>query len=176
MNPNRKLPLEGKHPGPLKEELERERWRWECRALLAESRAVEAERQLESMSTAMRDVYLMFDVSDQRLVTLTPAFERLSGRSVASAHEDLETFLSMFRAEDRERAQSVLHGCSEDPWQRFLIDTPDGSVRAVRWEMSACPGFSQRTHGLIVRVARGSSLRGQGTLHAGPGFEERLAS
>ena len=168
-------PREERHGARTLAELEQDRWRWECRALLAEGRATAAERRLELMTATLREAYFVFDVTDQRLVTVTPAYERLVGRSAARAHEDLESFLEAFRPGDRDRALSVLCGTCAESWPKFLVETPEGSIRAVRWRMEPWPDMPLRTHGVMLRVARGASLRVASPIHAGPGYERRMA-
>lgn len=159
---------------------------WEARVALAEERARTAERRLWDMSGEIQEVYLEFCRRDLRLVYVSRSFEVLFGRPLAEVCADIEVFLGAFGARQRDQVLETLKDTQAVNWQRFLIATPDESVRAVRLRMRPSPDDATLSRGVIVRVPRGSMLTRMrsvdeamegpgGTLHGGPGAEQRLA-
>jgi PAS domain S-box-containing protein len=100
---------------------------------LEHRRLQEREEQLRLMTNAIDDVFWMRSSRMDRLLFVSPAYERLWGRSLASVYEQPSSFLDAVHPEDRERVRRVLaeHDHSAFTCEYRLLH-PDGSVRWIR--------------------------------------------
>jgi len=112
-----------------------------------------SEERFRQLAENIMDVFWLEDVgATNRIVYLSPTFERWSGRRTAEVYADNRIFWQMVHPEERERViksyREFARGTGEFE-SGFRIVSPDGSIRWVR-----CRGFPIRdAGGRMQRVA-----------------------
>ena len=94
----------------------------------------ESEQQFRQLAENIQEVFWMSDPLKNEVLYVSPAYERLWGRSCQSLNEQPRSFLDAIHPEDRERVvagfESQRRGKTTDVEYRVI--RPDGSVRWVR--------------------------------------------
>lgn len=117
---------------------------------LAEASIRESIERFEQLAKTVEDVFWLYDCAQQRTIYVSPAFERIWGRSVAHLATNPSEWLNTVVPEDRERVRQAFARISEVRFdETYRITRPDGEQRWVH----DC-GFPVRdAEGRIVRVA-----------------------
>lgn len=110
-----------------------------------------SEEQFRQIAETIQDAFWLTDVKNRTLLYVSPAYERIWGRSCQSLYEDPESLIDAIHPNDR---PAVMERLEQTPDQEFEIEyrivRPDGSVRWV-WEY----GFPiYDTTGKIYRHSR----------------------
>jgi PAS domain S-box-containing protein len=103
--------------------------------LLAEKVLAESEERFRQLAENINEVFWMTDPQTTRLLYISPAYERVWGRTCQSLHDNPRSFLDAVHPEDRERVQrDVLERQSrgEQIDKEYRVVRPDGSIRWVR--------------------------------------------
>jgi len=111
----------------------------------------ESELLLRTMAESIRDVFLLREPKEWRLLYVNPAYERIWGRTCQSLYDDPDSLIESVLPEDRQivmnaRAQGSATGFFE---VQYRIVRPDASVRWI--ESRAFPVPDE--HGKVVRIA-----------------------
>ncbi len=118
----------------------------------AEEALRESEERFRQLAENITDLFWIKTPDFKRVLYLSPAYERISGRSPEQRYrdQDYQRFLAIIHPEDREKmAQIMGQGAGEGYDVEFRIFRPDGSVRWIRDR-----GFPIRDQtGQIYRVA-----------------------
>lgn len=134
-------------------------------------RAIEAVRESEQRFRAVvesiHEVFWIRDARTQRIVYVSPAFEKIWGRKPADFTDvPLSTWLTTIHPEDRARIQAA--AAPTDPSIRFdeqyRILQPDGSVRWVRdqaFPVERDPGGPLRLVGVAQDITERKQLEAQ---------------
>ena len=118
-------------------------------------RQLEAERarlsdeRFRQLADHIADAFWIRSVDMRTLHYISPAFERIWGRSVASLYADPQAWSSFIVPEDRERVLAAFRAIGESPPLdiEYRIARPDGEVRWVRVR-----GFQVRdAAGVVIR-------------------------
>jgi len=124
----------------------------------AERRAVElalrkSEERFREIAANIQEVFWMSEPHTGRLVYVSPAFEKLWGRSCASLYESPQVWLDAIHAEDRDvvARASANKQTTGDYAEVYRIVRPDGVVRWIR------------DRGFAVRAPNGEILHFVGT-------------
>jgi PAS domain S-box-containing protein len=118
---------------------------------LVESARPDGEAQFRELMVHLQQVFWTSDASDSAVQYISPAYERIWGRTCQSLYDNFQTFLDSVHPEDRERVARTLARKHETQGydQEFRILRPDGEMR---WIWARCypvrPG-----HGGTTRFA-----------------------
>ena len=100
----------------------------------AESRLQESEQKFRQLAEHINAVFWIRDHTGHQLQYVSPAYERIWGRSCASLKENPEAWISAIHPEDRTRIKEAFFTqvgktryCEE-----YRIEHPDGSVRWIQ--------------------------------------------
>ncbi len=100
----------------------------------AESNLRLSEERFRQMAESIQEVFWLIEPDEQRIVYVSPSYERLWGRTRESLNEDPKSFLDAIHPDDRERVRSALAKQALGEYQEeYRIVRPDGSVRWI-WE------------------------------------------
>ncbi len=125
------------------------------RAEIAERRHVEeelrsSEERFRQLANHIDHVFWMADLATNQPLYVSPAYEKLWGRTRQSLYEEPTSFLDAIHPEDRQGVQAILEqGREEEQSRRFRLIQPDGSLLWVR--LVTFP--VQDEQGRIYRVA-----------------------
>jgi PAS domain S-box-containing protein len=128
----------------------------------------ESDERYRQMADNIQEVYWMLDAGSKHIISINPAYEAITGRSLATLRENPTSYQELFHPEDRVRVLTRLEEASETGQidEEFRIIRPD---RAVRWVS---------VHGSPVRDAAGVVRRLVGTaqdITARKSAEEQMA-
>jgi PAS domain S-box-containing protein len=103
--------------------------------LRAEKVLAESEERFRQLAENINEVFWMTDPQTTQLLYISPAYERVWGRSCQSLYENPRSFMDAIHPEDQERVRSdVLERQSrgEQIDKEYRVVRPDGSIRWVR--------------------------------------------
>ncbi len=90
-------------------------------------------QQLRQLSEHITDAFWMRNVGDPRLVYVSPAYERIWGRSCKDLYPSPSGWLDAVHPEDRQRvAQAIAKQSGNEHGEEYRIMRPDGSLRWIR--------------------------------------------
>jgi PAS domain S-box-containing protein len=101
----------------------------------AEATLAESEARFRQLAENINEVFWLADPQTTQILYVSPAYERVWGRSCQSLYERPQSFLDAVHPEDRERARVAAlekHSRGEATDVEYRIVRPDGSVRWVR--------------------------------------------
>ncbi len=115
----------------------------------------ESETRFRQMAENINEVFWMLDPEGERLLYLSPAFERIWGRSAATLRGGPEQWLDTVVPEDREKAAAARRRRQATGEYRFeyRIFRPDGSVRWIDDQASPIRDHEGKIH-RVVGVAQ----------------------
>jgi PAS domain S-box-containing protein len=124
----------------------------------AEEALRESEERFRQMAENSRDVFWMRDLKSLDLIYVTPACERLWGRSVEDAYERPMSWLSDVHPEDRDRIATTFEkqAQGEPTEDEYRIVWPDGSVHWIRDRVFPVldeTGNAYRTFGIVEDIS-----------------------
>jgi PAS domain S-box-containing protein len=119
----------------------------------AQRTLLESEERFREMAENIEVVFWMRSTGENRMLYVSPAYERVWGRSIASLYRQPGSFIEALHPADRERVlANVLQDCRTRPEEfeiEYRIMRPDGSIRWIRDR-----GFPMRDDsGQIPRMA-----------------------
>jgi PAS domain S-box-containing protein len=103
--------------------------------LRAETVLAESEERFRQLAENVNEVFWMTDPQTTQLLYISPAYERVWGRSCESLYENPRSFMDTVHPDDRERVRiAVLENQSrgEETDKEYRVIRPDGSIRWVR--------------------------------------------
>jgi PAS domain S-box-containing protein len=95
----------------------------------------ESEERFRQLAEAINEVFWMANPQTTEILYVSPAYERVWGRTCRSLYEEPRSFLDAVHPDDRPRvstASLVQHAAGEATDVEYRIIRPDGSVRWVR--------------------------------------------
>jgi len=93
---------------------------------------LQSEERFRQLAENIDQVFWMLDLATNQLLYVSPAFERVWGRSSASLYHNLDLLVETVLAEDRDRYVSFLEKMRAEPIEEsYRIVRPDGSVRWI---------------------------------------------
>jgi diguanylate cyclase (GGDEF)-like protein/PAS domain S-box-containing protein len=99
----------------------------------AEQALRESEEQFRQLAGNIPQVFWITDVAQKELIYVSPAYERVTGRSIATLQADPRSWLDAVHAEDRERVRKARAAALRGNYDEiFRVVRPDGAVRWVR--------------------------------------------
>jgi PAS domain S-box-containing protein len=103
--------------------------------LRAEEVLAESEERFRQLAENINEVFWMADPQTTEILYISPAYERVWGRSCQNLSEQPRSVLDAVHPDDRERVQVAAlekHGRGESTDEEYRVVRPDGSVRWVR--------------------------------------------
>ena len=92
------------------------------------------EEQFNQLANNIRDVLWLYAADYSSVIYISPAYERVWGRTRESLHENPYSFLEAVHPEDRAHVESVIRNESERGFSlQYRIIRPDGEVRWI-WD------------------------------------------
>jgi PAS domain S-box-containing protein len=121
----------------------------------AEEALRKSEQRAKLISETIEDVFWMADTDIYQMVYVSPAYERIWGRSRESLYKDPKSFLQAIHPEDRSRVLSDLEReKSELPFDHeYRIIRPDGSLAWI-WDRGFPVRDANNRVGLYVGLAQ----------------------
>jgi diguanylate cyclase (GGDEF)-like protein/PAS domain S-box-containing protein len=93
----------------------------------------ESEGRFRQMAETIGDVFWLSDPPRERMLYISPAFERIWGRPIADVYRDWRAWLENVHADDRDRVREQLDDLSIDDYALgFRVVRPDGALRHVQ--------------------------------------------
>jgi PAS domain S-box-containing protein len=134
----------------------------------AEAALRESDERYRQMADNIQEVYWMLDAQTKHILSINPAYETITGRSLETLRANPVSYQELFHPEDRVRVLTRLEEAGETGYidEEFRIVRPD---RTVRWVS---------VHGSPVRDAAGLVRRLVGTaqdITARKSAEEQMA-
>ena len=111
----------------------------------------DSEERFRQLAEHVQDVFWMADPHKPQMLYVSPAYERVWGRSRQSLYDEPRSFLEAVHPQDRERVVASLQRqvAGEPTSEEYRVVAPDGSVRWV-WDRA----FPIRdAEGRVYRVA-----------------------
>ena len=111
----------------------------------------DSEERFRQLAEHVQDVFWMADPHKQQMLYISPAYERVWGRSRQTLYEQPRSFLDAIHQQDRERVVASLQRqvVGEATSEEYRVVKPDGTVRWV-WDR-AFP--IRNAEGQVYRVA-----------------------
>jgi PAS domain S-box-containing protein len=116
-----------------------------------ERSSITAHEPFQQIASALPDVLWLIDVIEERILYVSPTYEKLWGRSCQSLYEDPHSWLDAVHPDDNDRALVFFNrDTSADTFDvQYRIRRPDG---AQRWIHDR--GYAIRdSSGRIIRIA-----------------------
>ena len=100
----------------------------------AEDALRESEQRFRELAETVQEVFWMSDPGKTKVLYVSPAYERLWGRSCASLYQSPDSWVEAILPEDRERIRraSLTRQASGEYDETFRIRRTDGTVRWIR--------------------------------------------
>ncbi|HUJ24009.1 MAG TPA: PAS domain S-box protein [Bryobacteraceae bacterium] len=93
---------------------------------------LQSEERFRQLAENIDQVFWMLDLATNKVLYISPAFEKVWGRSFAAPYQDRDWLVETVHAEDRERFVSFLKKVGTEPIdESYRIVRPDGSVRWI---------------------------------------------
>jgi len=94
---------------------------------------LESEARFRDLTNAIQEVFWVLDFRDNKTLYVSPAYERIWGRSCAQFIANAGDWLSAVHEEDRERIEAQYASIANQPFETtFRIHRADGAVRWIR--------------------------------------------
>jgi len=115
----------------------------------AENDLKKSERKFRQIAETIEDVFWMSTPGMDKMLYISPAFEKTWGRTRDSLYQNPKSFLDAVHPDDREKLVTELsrHSQGEYGPVEYRIARPDGSVRWIRDK-----GFPVRENGELIAL------------------------
>ncbi len=118
---------------------------------LAERVLRESEERFQQLAASVSEVFWMIDSEKREVLFVSPAYEKIWGRTCKSLLDRPNSFFDAIHPDDRSRVVDALQVWSSAPFElEYRVVRPDSSVRWIRDR-----AFPVRdSAGLVIRIAR----------------------
>lgn len=100
---------------------------------LAQQALQESEQRFRQLAENIDSVFWIGDPNTHELIYVSPAYEKIWGRSCAEVYATYKSFIDAIHPEDRDRfLASMIEHPYGDSDQEYRIIQPDGSIRWIR--------------------------------------------
>jgi len=99
----------------------------------AEMRRLENAEQFQELANHLHQVFWIKDAVETRTLYVSPAYEKIWGRTCQSIYDDHRSFLGTIHPEDRDRIYAVMANQNQTGGydEEYRILQPDGSIRWI---------------------------------------------
>ena len=134
-------------------QLREEQWQTADALDTTETSLLESEQRFRQMADNIQEIFWMIDAETRKTLYVNPAYETITGRSLAALKEDPLSYEEIIHSEDRDHVLLKLEQATRTGQfdEKFRIVWPDGESRWV-W-----------VHGFPVRDVQGRIRRLVGT-------------
>jgi len=96
----------------------------------AEAALQESEARFRQMAETIHDVFWLWNLQEHRHLYISPAYERMWGRSRESLYQDHRLWIETIHPEDREEVKTAGVRCLQNGYfeQEYRVVRPDGSI------------------------------------------------
>ncbi len=117
----------------------------------AEARLRESEEQLRQVAENVEGVFFLADPRTHQLLYLSPAFERLTGRSVAWAMEEPHRAAEIIHPDDRQRVVDAIAAARPTGGYEveYRLSRADGSIMSVLERATIVCGADGEPEGMV---------------------------
>jgi PAS domain S-box-containing protein len=99
----------------------------------AEAARRSSEQRFRQLAENIHEVFWMSSLDSSEILYVSPAYEKIWGRTCESLYQDPLSWVDTIHPQDRQRAIAAFHKQSqEDYHQEYRIVRPDGSIRWIR--------------------------------------------
>jgi len=119
--------------------------------MVAEKALRESNDRFEQLAATISDVFWLMDITNMRLLYISPAYETVWGRPCSSLYNDPHSWLDAVHPDDHERALTFFDQETRESRYdaEYRIVRPDGEVRHI-WDR----GYIIRDeNGRVARIA-----------------------
>jgi len=119
--------------------------------MVAEKALRESNDRFEQLAATISDVFWLMDITNMRLLYISPAYESVWGRTCSSLYNDPHSWLDAVHPDDYERALTFFDQETRESRYdaEYRIVRPDGEVRHI-WDR----GYIIRDeNGRVARIA-----------------------
>jgi PAS domain S-box-containing protein len=104
------------------------------RVLQRTAASSESEQRFRQIAESIQEVFWLIDVEKQTILFVSPAYERVYGRSSEGLYRDPRSWLEAVHPDDRERVQRAADekGARGELDETYRVVRADGSIRWVR--------------------------------------------
>jgi PAS domain S-box-containing protein len=94
----------------------------------------ESEERFRQMAETIEDVFWLLDPHSQRMLYVSPAYQRIWGRSQEGLYTDISQWMASIHPEDRDRVQTAAAQCiSKGSYEvEYRVVRPEQTIRWVR--------------------------------------------
>jgi PAS domain S-box-containing protein len=111
----------------------------------AEEKLRESEARFRELANNIDEVFWLADAELKSIVYVSPAYERVWGRSCESLRKEPRSFLNAIHPQDRPRMLEAIKARTDVPYElEYRIIRPDGSVRWISDRSFSDPKPSRR--------------------------------
>jgi len=116
-----------------------------------------SETRFRQMAETIPSVFWLQDVTHQRILYVSPAYETIWGRDSEALYDDVQLWQESIHPEHREQLQQAAQNCLEHGHseEEYRIIRPDGTVRWIRdrgYVVPAQPGQAQTIAGVAEDI------------------------
>lgn len=121
-----------------------------------EQALIESEARFRQMAENIHEVFWLTDVHKQQMLYISPAYERIWGRTCDSLYAAPESFVEAIHPEDRERIRACLSQQGQGHYdEEYRVVRPDGTIRWVRdqgFPIADAQGQVTRVAGVVADI------------------------
>ena len=94
---------------------------------------LQSEERFRQLAENIDQIFWMLDIREQRVLYVSPAFEKVWGRSATSLYQNRGSLLESVHPEDRDRVTAFFSKVGSEPAEEsYRIVRPDGTVRWIQ--------------------------------------------
>jgi diguanylate cyclase (GGDEF)-like protein/PAS domain S-box-containing protein len=113
----------------------------------AEAALLESEEQFRQLANNIPEVFWICDVDHHRMIYVSPAFERITGRPVSFLKGEAARWIEVVHEDDRDRVRAARKDIAKGSYDEvFRVVRPGGSIRWVRDRAFPVHGPDGRVH------------------------------
>ena len=93
---------------------------------------LQSEKRFRQLAENIDEIFWMLDIATNKVLYISPAFEKVWGRSSAALYQNRDWLIDSVHSEDRDRFIAFFNKVRSEPAEEFYrIVLPDGSVRWI---------------------------------------------
>jgi diguanylate cyclase (GGDEF)-like protein/PAS domain S-box-containing protein len=97
----------------------------------AEQSLRDSEEKFRQLAENIQEVFWLTDVENQEVIYVSPAYERIWGRSCDSVYANPTSFIEAIHSDDQQYARDIMADASVPTTAEYRVLCPDGNLRWV---------------------------------------------